>query len=895
MAQAVSGVITRSPAIVTQFAVPSLPFGMIDRPRLTERLREGLTEPVTLVCAPAGSGKTALVASEVRAGTHLHVAWVTLEPGDDDPRRLWNMVLTALDLTGGVPPESALAALAAPVRESRDVFMPLLVNALSALPEPVLLVLDDAHVLRSRECLAQLSFLLLHAPETLRLVLTARTDPALPLHILRVRGRLTEIRAADLAFTEQEAGALLAAHGLALPERLVRALHARTEGWGAGLRLAALSLQGRDDPEAFVAQFAGDDRVVGDYLLAEVLDRQPPRLRTFLLRTSIVEHVCGSLADALTGAGDGAETLAMLERTNGFVLGVDAHGEWFRYHRLFGRLLRTRAEREIAAELPLLHARAARWYAERGESREALEHAVAAEDWDLAVDVVAEHWFELYVRGDAAAVRALADVLPADRLRTDAELAAALACAALDIGNTDAAELHLAHAQAAAGSVPEPRRRRYLETMALASLAASRLEGDFDGALAAADALLAEAAAHGGGSDEARQALVHALLGQAALWGHRLDRAREELTKAVTLARLNELDAVSVAALSDLGMVEVMLFGPAGEQSHARQATELASRRGWSVIPQTACAHASLALAAFFDLRADEAMEHLQRASAAAAQMRYRQVDFVIAHLTARAKGAAGAPREGLRVLDEFVATHRRGAIPPYERASEAAMRARLLLAGGQIEQAAAALAPVHGEPWLVVDLLQARLALARGEPQAAIEILVEAARAGKPGTHAVTAVEHAALEAIARDAAGEPAGAANALERALALAEVNRHRWPFVELGRRMETLLARQIRSGTAHRALVGELLDEFSARVPAPRNVTPLLEPLSEREQAVLRYLPTALSNGEIAAELFVTTNTVKTHLRSIYRKLDVARRREAVERARDLRLLAPGSRR
>jgi LuxR family maltose regulon positive regulatory protein len=430
--------------------------------------------------------------------------------------------------------------------------------------------------------------------------------------------------------------------------------------------------------------------------------------------------------------------------------------------------------------------------------------------------------------------------------------------------------------------------------MALARLATARLEGDFKGAIEAADELLAEAAAHGGGVDDARQALVHAMLGQAALWAHRLDRAGEELRKAVTLARLSGLDYVAVAALSDLSLLDVMHAGPGGDQGHAHEAIELAERRGWATIPHTTCAHTALALAAFFDLRPGAAAEHLERARAVAAQIRIRQVDFVIAHLTARMKAAAGVPRDGLRVLDEFVTLHRRGAAAPYERAALGAMRARLLLAAGDLEAAAAALAPVRGEPWLTVDLSEARLALAKGEPAAAVEVLVAAARAGTPGTHAVAEVEHAALEAVARDAAGEGAAAARALERALERAEGSRHAWPFLELGRRMETLLRQQIRVGTAHRALVGELLDAFADRAPAPRTVTPLLEPLSEREQAVLRYLPTALSNGEIAAELFVTTNTVKTHLRSIYRKLDVARRREAVERARDLRLLS-GSRR
>src|SRR4051794_10306681 len=222
--------IRRAPALVTQFAIPSLPFGMVERERLSERLRNGLDEAATLVCAPAGSGKTALVAAEAQRAAPP-VAWITLEPTDDEPGRLWDAVLTALELAGAVPADSALAALAAPVRESRDTFMPLLVNALAELPEPVVLVLDDVHVLRSRECLTQLAFLLLHTPNTLRVVLTARSDPRVPLHVLRVRARLAELRAHDLAFTEEEADELLKAHGLDLTPDLVKALHARTEGW----------------------------------------------------------------------------------------------------------------------------------------------------------------------------------------------------------------------------------------------------------------------------------------------------------------------------------------------------------------------------------------------------------------------------------------------------------------------------------------------------------------------------------------------------------------------------------------------------------------------------------------------------------------------------------------
>src|SRR3954469_21438209 len=243
------------PPLVTQFTPPPPPFGFVERPRLRALLERGLDEPVTLVCGPAGSGKTTLLASALRE----RAAWASLEPGDDEPGRFWGAVLAALRVAGAVPEDSALDALAPPVHESRTAFVPLLVNALAELPEPVVLVLDELQVVRSRECLAQLGFLVLHAPPTLRLVLSARADPALPLHVLRVRGRLVEIRAAELAFGEGEAAELLVAHGLELPDRLVRALCARTEGWGAGLRLAALSLQGRDDPEHFVSGLSRAD------------------------------------------------------------------------------------------------------------------------------------------------------------------------------------------------------------------------------------------------------------------------------------------------------------------------------------------------------------------------------------------------------------------------------------------------------------------------------------------------------------------------------------------------------------------------------------------------------------------------------------------------------------
>ena len=421
--------------------------------------------------------------------------------------------------------------------------------------------------------------------------------------------------------------------------------------------------------------------------------------------------------------------------------------------------------------------------------------------------------------------------------------------------------------------------------MALAKLAAARLEGDFDRALDAADELLADSGDLG---DGACQALVHALLGEAALWGRRSDRARQELERAVTLARVHRLDFLAVSALSHLALLDACDRGPADAGRHAAAAIELATKRGWSLIPQTASAHAARALRAFDDRRPVEAAEHLERARAAAERYSRRQLDLVLTRLEAE---LAGAPGDGLRALGEFEARHRRtGESSLHERASLAALRARLLLACGDLDAADAAIAGVRGEPWVVVDVADARLCLASGRPADAAELLTAAA--DHRVTQAVDGVERAVLAAVAHADTGDSRLAGQALEDALQLAADTGHRRPFLDLGRRVEELLRERIRVGTAHRAVVAELLDMFADRTPAARDVAPLLDPLSEREQTILRYLPTAMSNREIADELYVTTNTIKTHLRSIYRKLDVARRREAVERARELRLLSAG---
>ena len=445
-----------TPALVaTQLTIPPLPRGIVPRPRLRAALERGADGPVTLVCGPAGSGKTILLSSTFaeHPGT---VAWVSLEAGDDRPGRLAAAILAALGAPSPATPRT--------LRRS-------LVDALARVPDPVVLVLDDVHVLRARGCLEQLGELVAHPPQRLRLVLGSRSDPVLPLHLPRLHGSLTEIRARDLAFRAPEANELLLAHGLELGAELVETLCRRTEGWAAGLRLAALSLQRQPDPERFVAEFAGDDRVVADYLLAEVLHGERPRRRRFLLQTAIADRLCGDLADAITGEQDGSATLEALERDNGFVVALDSQRRWYRMHRLFGELLRVHARRELGDELGELHRRAALWYAAAGEPADALRHAAAGADWDLTADLVATHWLELSARSGAKSLRAILAQVPPERRDADPRIAAVLACLELEAGEAEDAERHLA--QAAAG-VDSRRPSRHARDRTAASRARGR-------------------------------------------------------------------------------------------------------------------------------------------------------------------------------------------------------------------------------------------------------------------------------------------------------------------------------------------------------------------------------------------------------------------------------------
>jgi LuxR family transcriptional regulator, maltose regulon positive regulatory protein len=889
--------------LTTKLMVPVPRWRPVARQRLFALLDDGTQGPMTLLAAPAGYGKTLLLTSWTTGrgsegeGPPGPVAWVRVGPEDDHPRQFWAHVLAALHGAGVVRTDGLLAGLN-PQLEIGDGFVRAFVGGLSELDGPVVLILDDLHEATGQAVTGQLRFLLRHAPPQLRLVVATRADPPLALHRLRVAGQLSEIREAELAFTLEETRQLLTDHGVVLSAGELETLRRRTEGWAAGLRLAALSLRAHPRPERFVADLAGDDRAIAGYLVEEVLAAQPPELRAFLLRTSVAERLCGDLADALTGGSDGARVLARLEREHVFTSATGPNRTWYRYHPLFAELLRAELRYEHAAELPDLHRRAATWHAGNGRPVPAVRHALAAGDVDQAAALLATSWAPMLVEGQAAVLRELVSRLPGDRVRATPELAVVAALSRLAMGELEEADAWLGLALAA-----EPRFARGARhpltgaALHLARLYRARLVGDAADAGPAARVLLAsagEAALEGAAGDDDHRTLALALLGAAQLWSGQLEDAAANLELARADAGRRGREVVALAATAHLALLEAVRgrLGRAGELG--RLATEQARRVDWSACSQLACADLALAVCAYHRDDLVTAVAALDRATAAAAGD--RPVLLATAILAGWLAAGAGAAEAALARLDAAeLAT--RGRPPRLLRAAARAARAKLLAATGDEAAASAALGPGDEPRPPVEAVVSARLQLGGGDPAAAARTLAPLLTGG-PGPAAPElplAIEAHLVDALAGQELADRAAAIRSLRSALDLAAPEGYRRVFVEGGMPVRLLLTDHLHRDSSHHQLVASLLERLRAVAGAdrpagrPEGPAPLVVPLSERERVVLRYLSSRLSAGEIADELYVSLNTVKTHIKSIYRKLDTNRRWDAVKRARQLQLL------
>jgi LuxR family transcriptional regulator, maltose regulon positive regulatory protein len=866
---------------------------VVPRPVLLGRL--GGPARVTVVSAAAGSGKTVLLRSWLgQEGLEGRAAWVPAGRGERDPQRFWASVAGALRRT------SAGAGLvqgvsAAPDRDAWALVERLLAD-LAPLADRLWLVIDDVHEL-DPEASRQLELLMMRAPPQLRFVLAARHDVRLGLHRLRLEGELAEIRADDLRFTLAEAGQLLAAAGVQLPGPALAALHGRTEGWAAGLRLAALALAGHPDPARLAAEFSGTERTVADYLLAEVLDRQPEQVRRLLLRTSILERVNGDLVRLLAGDDGGERVLQDLEAAGAFVVPLDAERSWFRYHQMFAGLLLLELRRTAPGEVAGLHAAAAGWFAGHGYPAEAIRHAQAARDWGLAARLLADHWPGLHLDGQGATIHELLAGFPAGLLAADAELAVIAAADELARGSLEAADRYLARAARRSESVAEARRGQLRLLLDVVRLLLARQRGDLPAATEEASRLQAIAEAEDPtqpGLIEDLRALALISLGSTEFWAFAWDDAEQHLESGIALARRigrPYLEFTGLAYQTPV-MNQTRSFTRGAEVG--REAAELAERHGWTDDPAFGLVSNSLGVTLAWQGRLEEAERWLQGAERT---LRAEAVEPATAAAIRHSRGTLEMARNrDSAALAAFqaaeLAARWPGTIPhyliPWIRGFLLLALVRLGQTGhaGQFLDGLSDADREHGE----IRIATAALRLATGDPRAATAALAPALDGSAPVAWQNGLAEAYVLEAIARDSLGDQDTADRALERALDLAEPDGLLLPF--LLHPAPGLLDRHARHPTAHASLLAEIQDLLSGtQPPPPARPQPLLEAPSESELRVLRYLPTNLTTPEIARELYVSPNTVRTHIKNLYAKLGTHRRAGAVERARALGLLAP----
>jgi len=863
-------------------------FGLFERLEASAR--------VTVVSAPPGSGKTVLLRSWISGAAPADsAAWVPVERNERDPQRFWLSVLGALRQTA--PGSALVGELTASPDLDGWAIVERLLKDLARLEDRLWLVIDDVHELGPAEALRQLELLVMRAPPELRFVLATRHDVRLGLHRLRLEGELTEFRAPDLRFTADEARELFRGAGVKLPEPALALLYERTEGWAAGLRLAALSLAGHPDPERFAEEFSGSERTVADYLLTEVLERQSQEVRRLLLRTSVLERVNGQLADLLTGGSGGERALQDLEEANAFVVALDARRSWFRYHHLFADLLQLELRRTAPGEDTGLYRVAAGWFAGHGFPAEAVRHAQAAQDWGLAARLLADRWPSLHLGGQAATVHALLAAFPADVRAADAELATVAAADQLAWGSLETAERYVTLADRGLASVSAGQHAQAQLLLGVVRLLLARQRGNLPAVAEQARRLqgLAEASDAGqAGLGEELHGLALISLGIAESWTGGLEEAERHLEQGVALAHRIGRPFLELTGLAHLTLSALFRWSLPRASERCIQAVELAERHGWTEEPVVGTAYVVRADTLAWQGRLEEAEGWLQRAERTVKAEAEPAPWCWVHHLRGVIELARGRNAEAVAAFRSAEALAGRLAAPHQIIPRSQALLVHALVRLGDTECAEQALADL-GDQVRDTGLIRvptAALRLAQHDPHAAAAALAPVLDGSAPVGHSVWLAEAFMLAAIIRDALGDPGGAEHALERALDLAERDSALLVFVLFP--APDLLQRLAVHRTAHGALLADVLNLLAGQTPTPpAGPQPPLEPPSGSEIRVLRYLPTNLSVSEIANQLYISPNTVRTHVRHLYAKLGTHRRTDTVERARALGLLAPSS--
>jgi LuxR family transcriptional regulator, maltose regulon positive regulatory protein len=898
----------------TKLYIPRSRRGLVPRPRLSERLDRGAASRLTLVSAPAGFGKTTLVTEWLAAGPAAPAderlaAWLSLDRADNDPASFWTYVIAALRTVASGVGESALTLLQAPQPPPIETVLTALLNDLGTTAGDIVLVLDDYHVIDTSDVQDGMAFLLDHLPPWLHVVIASRADPALPLARWRARGELAEIRAAELRFRPDEAAAYLnETMGLQLTARDVAALEARTEGWIAALQLAALSMQGREDVAGFIACFAGDDRYVVDYLVEEVLQRQSDRVQAFLLQTCILGRLSGPLCDAVTGQGGGKAMLEALDRGNLFLVPLDDRRRWYRYHHLFADVLQARLLDERPGQVPDLHRRASVWYEQNGESSVAIGHALAAEDFERAADLVELAISVMSKTRQEARVRGWLEAIPDEVVRVRPVLIVAFAWVLLSVGEFESVEGRLRDAErwldattgTGQGSPAPPAEmvvaneeeyRRLPATIEVYRAAQALARSEPLGAIRHARRALDLAPE----DDHRGRASASGLMGLAFWTSGDLEAGHSAYAEcAAGLRRAGHIADIfgCAIALADIRSAQ----GRLGEAMRTyEQALQGAPEQGGPVLRGTADMYVGMSevyrerddlpAATQQLLRSQELGEHI-----GLPQNRYR---WRVA--MARIRQAEGNLPGALDLLNEAERLYTGDFFPNVRPVP--ALKARVRIAQGSLGEALG----WAREQGLSVDddlsylrefehITLARMLLARHEEHSldqATRLLERLLRAAEEGERTGRVIEILALQALARQRLGNVPAALACLARAVTLAEPEGYVRVFTDEGPPMASLLRALAKQGTA-----GNYVRRLLAAVGESEHDSPvkqaLIEPLSERELDVLRLLGTELDGPAIARELMVSLHTVRTHTKHIYAKLAVTNRRAAVRRAEELGL-------
>jgi len=901
----------RDVLLATKLHVPGSRPGFVPRPRLAGALGGGLV----LVCAPAGFGKTALLADWLRSAGRP-VAWLSLDVGDNDPVRFWRHVVAALDRAR--PGIGERVPLLGPPPSSFEGLVTALINELAAESgeKEIVLVLDDYHLVDAPQVHASLAFLLEHLPPGLHLVLASRSDPPLPLARLRARGQLAELRTDDLRFTAEEAAALLReSAGPAISGAAVAALVARTEGWAAGLQLAALSLRGRSDIAGFVAAFSGSHRYILDYLTGEVLDGQPEQVRDFLLETSVLERLSGGLCDAVTGRDDGQAMLEQVEQAGLFLMPLDEVRGWWRYHRLFADLLRARLQQQRPGRVAVLHRAAAAWYEEHGLADDAVGHALTAGDTTWAARLIEQHFdATLYLRSEGATAQRWLAALPAELVQTRTRLLLAQVLLAATLGRAEAMEPPLDAAERAlAGAAPavdepfEPSVGKAASMLgnipALIALHRgflAQLRGDAEGTAAFASQALAEL----GGGERLLSSTARGLLAAAEWLRGRLADAEQAFVSSIAGWQTGQPISWGVYQLGQVQRAQGRLDAAAETY---QKTLDIAAESG---PPPAGPACVGLAEVAYQRNELDSALRLVTEGIALCRQYLYPAPLGTGLVTLAWIRQAQGDPGGALEAMDEAG----RAALGPGVTGllnPVPAQRARLLLAQGDVAAAARwteerALGPGDepGYPREPEYLVLARVLLAQDRPAQALMLLERmlAAAAGQGRTGSV--IEIGALRALALAACGDQDAAVDALALALALGCPQGYVRVFADESAPMAALLARLVTAQKAERAAargvppgcLAQVLRAFGGKDElrgagrgAAVAVPGLVDQLTARELEVLVLLAAGMPNPRIAEQLVVTLDTVKKHVSHLLGKLGAANRTEAVNRARQLSLI------